>query len=367
MATVSQIYNYLCEIAPLWLAESYDNAGLLVGDPKSNVKKAVLSLDITADIAKEAHDTDAQLVISHHPVIFKPIKKVMANGATSAVWNLVKMSLSAICMHTNFDTANGGVNDALAAKLNLVDVKRLSDDKVMNFKKVSVFVPESHAEKVRKAMAEAGAGRLGEYDGCAFETRGNGYFRPLSGSNPFIGETGKLEKVDEVRIEAICAPQDLKKVITEMLKAHPYEVPAYDIFDDESVCEKYGIGRIGRIQEPKSLREFGQFVKEALGAQCVKLTDSGKEAYNIAICSGAVDEDIIANAAQAGADTLVTGEMKHHLYYFAKDMQINVVEAGHFITETVILPVLKEKLEKRFPDVEFIIAKCNVEPYYVLS
>ncbi|MEG6571321.1 Nif3-like dinuclear metal center hexameric protein [[Clostridium] cellulosi] len=366
MTTVSEIYNYLCEIAPLWLAESYDNAGLLVGDPDSNVKKAVLSLDITEKIAQEAHDTGAQLVISHHPVIFNPVRRVMANGSTSAVWNLAKMSLSAICMHTNLDAANGGVNDVLAEKLNLTDVKRLSDDKVMNFKKVVVFVPESHAEKVRKAMAEAGAGKLGEYDGCAFEIHGNGYFRPLSGSNPFIGEAGKPEKVDEVRIEAICAPQDLKKVISEMLKAHPYEVPAYDIYEDESVCEKYGIGRIGRLKEPKSLREFGLFVKKALDAQSVKLTDAGKEAYCIAVCSGAVDEDIVTKAVQAGADTLVTGEMKHHLYYFAQNMQINVVEAGHFTTETVILPVLMQKLEKRFPDVEFIIAKGNKEPYYVL-
>ncbi|HEX2937634.1 MAG TPA: Nif3-like dinuclear metal center hexameric protein [Ruminiclostridium sp.] len=366
MATVSDIYNYLCEIAPLRLAEDYDNPGLLVGEPDSSVKKALLSLDITSETAKEAETGGAQLIISHHPVIFKPVRKVVSSGPASVVWNLAKRSISAVCMHTNLDTANGGVNDVLAQILDLSDIKILSDDIIINFKKVSVFVPDSHAEKVRLAMARAGAGKLGQYDGCAFETEGKGYFRPLQGAKPYIGESGKPEKVNETRIEAICAPQILNNVISEMLKAHPYEVPAYDIFEDEAVCEKYGIGRIGTLKQELPLREFATRVKKKLDTCCVKVTDAGKIAKTIALCSGAVDEEIIMKAAKAGADTIVTGEMKHNLYYTALNYNINVVEAGHFATETVILPSLKQRLENKFPGVIFEIAKGNVEPFYVV-
>lgn len=366
MTSVSEIYNFLCEIAPLKLAESYDNPGLLVGDSDVKVTKAMLSLDVTSRIAEEAKSFGAQLVISHHPVIFNPVKKILAHGATSAIWKLAGNSISAICMHTNLDAADGGVNDALAFALNLADVTGFNDGKTENYKKVVVFVPTPYAEKIRRAMAEAGAGKLGNYDGCAFETHGSGYFRPLAGANPFIGESGKQEKTDEVRIEAVCAPEDVNRVISKMIKVHPYEVPAYDVFEDEAVCKKYGIGRIGQLEKTEELKDFAKKVKRLLGAGCVKVTDAGKPVKRVAVCGGAVDEQIIENASKAGADTLVTGEMKHHLYYAALERELNIVEAGHFATETVILPTLEAKLAEKFPDVVFQIAKGNREPYYVV-
>jgi dinuclear metal center YbgI/SA1388 family protein len=366
MPTVEEIFRFLNEIAPLKLAEDYDNPGLLVGDKKSNVSKALLSLDITPITAGEAASCGAQLVISHHPVIFKPVKSVLSSGNTAAVWKLVNLSLSAICMHTNLDAASGGVNDALAAALSLNDISPLGLLRSENYKKIAVFVPESHAEKVRLAMAETGAGRLGAYGGCAFESRGVGYFRPLEGSKPFIGETGSEERVNEVRVEVICAPDNVKKTVAAMLAIHPYEVPAYDIFDDEAVSVKYGIGRLGYLAAEMLLEEFAHEVKSALLSACVKVVDSGKPAFKIALCSGSVDADFISAAAESGVDTLLTGEMKHSLYYVAMEAGINVVEAGHFATETVILPKLQEKLSAAFPQTVFEIAKSNREPYYAV-
>lgn len=364
MSTVKEIFEYLDGLAPVELAEDYDNPGLLAGEPDRQVTAALLSLDITQQTAKEAADRGAQLVISHHPVIFDPLRAVLAAGVSAPVWNLARLSLSAICMHTNLDAANGGVNDALAAALGLEDIVRLGKYRGRHYKKITVFVPVNYAEKVRTAMADAGAGKLGAYDGCAFEAMGSGYFRPLEGANPFIGQKGKPECVDELRVEALCAPGKVKKAVAAMLAAHPYEVPAYDIFDDEAVCEEYGIGRLGMLKEAETLREFALDVKDKLSSACVKVVDAGKPPRKIAVCGGAADGDFISKAACAGADTFVTGEMKHHLYYAALEAGLNVVEAGHFATETVVLPVLKEKLSEEFPQATFEIASGNREPYY---
>jgi dinuclear metal center YbgI/SA1388 family protein len=366
MTCVNEIFKFLTDFAPLELAESFDNPGLLAGDPKSEVTKALLSLDITSAAAKEASERGAQLVISHHPVIFKPLRSVLCTGVSAPVWNLARFSLSAICMHTNLDTANGGVNDTLARAVGLEQVKNLCNTKIKHYKKITVFVPDEFAQKVRLAMAEAGAGKLGEYDGCSYETDGHGYFRPLAGAKPFIGEQNKPECVNEKRIEAICAPDKVKAVVSAMLDAHPYEVPAYDIFDDEAVCDKYGIGRVGILPESVSADIFAKDVKKALSTSCVKVVDCGKKVHKVALCSGATDEELIMRAAEIGADTFLTGEMKHNLYYTAIEAGINIIEAGHFATETVVLPILKEKLTAAFPQVCFEIADCNREPYHTV-
>lgn len=366
MPSVNDIFEYLKTIAPLWLAEDYDNPGLLAGEPDREVTSALLSLDITSQTAAEADACGAQLVISHHPVIFNPLRSVLATGASAPVWNLARLSLSAICMHTNLDAASGGVNDALADILKLRNVTPFGDYRSMNYKKIVVFVPQDYAQKVKTAMTDAGAGKLGAYDGCAFEAKGYGFFRPLDGAKPFIGEKDKPESVDEIRLEAICAPDKLKAVIKAILSVHPYEVPAYDIFDDEAVTEQFGLGRIGTVSEPKELKNFAQFVKKALSSCCVKVADTGKPPEKIAVCGGAVDDEILKKAVSAGADTLVTGEMKHHLYSAAREAGINIIEAGHFATETVVLPVLKEKLTKVFPNTKFELAASNREPYYAI-
>lgn len=363
MTNVNSIFKYLNEIAPTWLAESYDNPGLLVGDKNSEVKKALLCLDITSKCINEAKEKNAQLLISHHPVIFRPIKNVLANSTTVPVFNLIKNDMSAICMHTNLDRAEGGVNDCLCEAIGLTDIIKIGETVKENFKKIFVFVPVGFEEKVRSAMANAGAGKLGEYDGCAFEAGGNGYFRPLDGANPFIGNVGKYEKADEVKIEAICEPSKVKAVVRAMLEAHPYEVPAYDIFDDEAVSNSYPIGRLGSVKEPTTVAKFAESVKRSLNSSCVKYVTVKDTVSKVAVCSGTADEDFFEDALDAGADTVLTGELKHHMYNLAAELGLNVVEAGHFATEAVVLPCLEKKLKAKFNDVDFFVAENCVEPY----
>ena len=366
MTTVEDIFKFLDSIAPVNLAEDYDNPGLLAGEPNREVFKAILSLDITPETAEETSNAGAQLVISHHPVIFKPLRSLISTGVSAAVWKLASLSLSAICMHTNLDLANGGVNDALSAAIGLKSVSHLQEYRKINYKKIAVFVPQDYADNVRFAMTSAGAGKFKCYDGCAFTVNGKGFFRPLEGAKPFIGNYLNCESVDEVRVEVICAPKDVNAVVAAMIAVHPYELPAYDIFDDESVAEEYSMGRIGLLNKKTALADYAGIVKDALSSSCVKVLDCGKEACKIAVCGGAADGEIITAAAKSGADTLVTGEMKHSLYYTALEAGINIVEAGHFATEAVILPVLKSKLSAAFPTVGFEIAKSCREPYYAV-
>lgn len=366
MTNVGEVFNFLNSIAPLRLAESYDNPGLLVGDKSREVIKALLCLDITTACVTEAKVKGAQLLISHHPIIFKPIRNMLADGVTASVYNLVKNDISAICMHTNLDRADGGVNDCLCETLGLKKITKIGDTIKENYKKISVFVPVGYEKKVRAAMAEAGAGQLGEYDGCAFETAGNGYFRPLAGANPFIGNIGKFEKADEVKVEAICEPDKVKSVVRAMLETHPYEEPAYDIFDDEAVSNNYPIGRLGSLKEKMSVAEFASKVKTLLNSSCVKFVTTKDTVLKVAVCSGAADEEFFEAARNSGADTVLTGEVKHHMYNLASEFGLNMIEAGHFATEAVVLKNLKKILTKQFVDINFEIAVNSKEPYDAL-
>ena len=365
MPKVKEIYGYLNEIAPIGLAESYDNPGLLAGDGEREVSRALIALDITPEVCKEAAGQGAQLLISHHPVIFKPVKSVLKDGASAALWALVSAGLSAICMHTNLDVAPGGVNDTLAGVLGLEKTGVLLSENRKNYKKITVFVPEEYAKHVREAMAGAGAGSLGDYDSCAFACHGDGYFRPLEGAHPFIGSEGKLQRVPEMRIEAICPADAVGEVVSAMKRAHPYEEPAYDIFDDEAVSAEFGVGMTAKLDKPADLDEFARFVGRRLGADGVSVCRAGGRAENVAVCSGAWDDELTLVAKEKGCDTMLTGELKHSAKLLALELGLNVVAAGHFATENVICPELARRLGERFPDVVFSLAHTSAPSYFV--
>lgn len=366
MVTVQTIYEFLNGLYPVWLKEDYDNVGILAGDRNAPLQKALIALDITGAVIDEAARSSAELIISHHPIIFKPVKSVLAGGKTSALYQLIHHSLSAVCMHTNMDMANGGVNDVLADVLELRNFRILEVTESSHYKKITVFVPAGYEDKVREAMARAGAGKLGNYDGCAFAAKGDGYFRPLENANPFIGKQGVFEKTDETRIEAICAEKDLQNVLKAMIEAHPYEEPAYDLFDDAAVQEHYGIGRYGDISDQMNVDKFALFVKNRLGCTGVKVVNAGVQVKVAAVCGGADDGNMIDSCLQKGADTLVIGEMKHSSKIEAMEAGINVIEAGHYATENVICTHLQKILSSEFPQLDFAVAKANHDPAYFI-
>jgi dinuclear metal center YbgI/SA1388 family protein len=295
-------------------------------------------------------------------VIFKPLNAVTAAGSGKIVLKLAKNSISAICMHTNLDMTKNGVNDALAAALDLNEIGILKPEISTDYKKLVVFVPREYAVQIRTAMTEAGAGRLENYDSCAFTADGNGFYRPLKGSKPFLGTQGIVEQANEVKIEVLCSPALLGNVIAVMLKAHPYELPAYDIFDNEAVKETYGLGRAGKLKDSMSLDDFAAFVKHKLNCSGIMLCDSGKTVKHVAVCGGADDGSLVQATAKIGADTLVIGEIKHSSQIEALEEGINVVIAGHFETENVICPKLVKMLSQQFHDIQFEIAKENKSP-----
>ena len=367
MPKINEILGFLCSFAPLSLAEEWDNVGLLVGDGNMDVTKVLVSLDITSHVVDEAVLKGANLIISHHPVIFKPLSAITADGKGNIVFKLVQNGVSAICMHTNLDICDNGVNDALAAALELLDIGILKPMTKQDYKKIAVYTPREYAEQIRNAMTNAGAGRLSNYDSCAFESQGNGFFRPLEGANPFIGTNGIAEKVDEVKIEVLCSEDNLCNVITAMKKAHPYETPAYDIFNNEAVYKTFGLGRTGKLKNPMSLYDFAGFVKKKLNCGGITLCDSGKKSEFVAVCGGADDDSLVQTTAKLGADTLIIGELKHSSQIEALEAGINVIIAGHFETENVICPHLCKLLSQKYQDVYFDIASENKSPSIMMT
>lgn len=363
MITAGDITAYLSELAPPALAESYDNVGLLVGAPAQEVTKAVIALDITSAVIDEAVGLGAQLIISHHPVIFHPVKKLPSQGRGAIPYKLARYGLSALCMHTNLDIADGGVNDCLAEVLGVEGCSVLDTTGSAGYKKIVVFVPITHAEKLRQAMAEAGAGRYGLYDSCAFETKGRGSFRPLPGAKPYTGCINKIEFTDETRLEVVCEAAKVNQVVAAMKLAHPYELPAYDIFEDEALGRPYGIGRVGDLPQPMSLEKFAELVKERLHCGSLRaILPSPKEVKRVALCGGAADESLTEAAVRKNADILLVGEMKHSAMVEARELGQNVLIAGHFATEDVICTRLQSLLSQRFSGCEFIVAKSNTDP-----
>lgn len=356
MSTIQKIYEAIDSIAPFSLAMDFDNPGLLVGNRSALVRKALLVLDCTGQAVELAQELGASLIITHHPVIFHPLKQV---NEESLVYQLISRRIGVVSAHTNLDIARDGVNDHLARVIGLTQVEGLSPVASTPYRKVAVFVPQSHAQAVREAMAQAGAGQLGNYDSCAFLTPGAGFFRPLEGASPFLGEVGRQEQVEEVRVEMICPPGLTGRVIDAMRQAHPYEEPAFDLFEDHALTETCFLGRVGQLERPLSAQELARWVKDTLRAASVRYVDGGRPIRRVAVCGGS-GGDLTSQALASGADALLTADVKHDQFLQAAHQGLTLLDAGHFDTEDVVLEPLARRLAKLVPDVEFVT--CHHSP-----
>ncbi|MFC1478687.1 Nif3-like dinuclear metal center hexameric protein [Candidatus Margulisiibacteriota bacterium] len=323
------LINFLNKVAPPHMACSWDKIGLQVGNKDAEVNKVLVALDITEKTVKKAVKQKADVIVSHHPLIYNPLEKLDFSKPQGKLLKLlIENNIAAFVMHTNLDAADGGVNDVLAEQYGL-DPQRckiLEPTYKEPLYKLSVFIPEKDLDKVRIAIGNAGAGHIGNYSHCTFSAPGEGTFLGLEGTKPYIGKPGKLEKADEKRLETIVPASLLDKVVSEMLKAHPYEEVAYDVFLLKQSGKTYGLGRVGKTAEGKT----------------------------IAVCSGGGGK-LIAKAAEMGAGRYIVGEAGYHDLLEAEALGLKVEVLGHFESENIIVPVLAKKIKEKYgKDLEVI-------------
>ncbi len=361
----SELIEFMEEFAPVNLAEDYDNVGLLIGSRNQDIKKVLVCLDVTSKVVEEALEKKADLIVSHHPIIFRGIKRINEEDPKgSVIYKLIRNGIGVYSAHTNMDFTNGGINDTLAKLIGLNNIRNLRKHKAEKLFKVVVFVPEQNADALREAMCGAGAGWIGNYSDCSFMVKGTGTFKPLKGTNPYIGSEGNLEKVGEYRLETIVPQDRLKKVVDAMLEAHPYEEAAYDVYPMELSYKEYGFGKVGALNEAKSLDGFISIVKEKLNVSNVRVIGSAKNGVkNVAVFCGSFDSSVIRS--MNGVDVLLTGDMKYHDCLDAAEMGLCIIDAGHYATERIMVPHLAELLAGRFKSVDIEASTLEENPIKV--
>ena len=327
------------------LAEDWDNVGLQVGDPGAPLKRVMVSLDPGLSAVQAAHDASAQALVTHHPLLFHPIKRLTPEGAVGQVlWAAMRDGVAIISAHTNLDCAVDGLNSWLAMRLGVqqsVPLQPVAGD----YLKLIVFVPSGHEQPVAEALFSAGAGQIGTYDQCSFRSRGEGTFRPGQGANPFVGEIGQTEHTDEIRLETIVPRRKLARVLEKMQKVHPYEEVAYDLVSLQNQVPGAGLGRLGRLEQETTLDGFAAMVKDALGCDHLRLTGSGSRmVHKVALCGGS-GAGLLQTAHRQGADVLVTGDIKYHDARQAEELGIALIDAGHFATESLMIEQVADALQ----------------------
>ena len=345
--TYRQIMAIMNSLAPMHLAESWDNVGLLVGSIADKTQKILLTLDVDMDSVAYALNNGYGLIITHHPFIFKPLSNVITDQPQGKILKiLLSNSVGVFAAHTNLDIALGGVNDVLAQKLNLIDIKPLTNTHYNKLYKLSIFVPREHYLAVKQAVGDAGAGRLGNYSHCTFASDGIGSFKPLANAKPFIGVNGQFESVEEVKMETVVADVYRDRVLNAMHQAHPYEEVAYDLILLENKEGSNGLGRIGKLSKPCETADFLSKVKKNLNVNILKIAgETDRKLEEVAVCGGS-GAGFIEAALRAGADVLVTGDVKYHEAQKAIENGLLIVDAGHFHTEQPVLAHLQKYLQK---------------------
>ncbi len=358
---VYEITSYIEKLAPLALQESYDNVGLIIGTARSEVNKALITLDVTNEVVQEAVQNGCDMIIAHHPVIFRGLKKIDYQTEQGAlIARLIREGITVYAAHTNLDNVPDGVNGILAEKLGLKNPRVLSPKKD-NLYKLVVFCPLEAADKVREAVFNAGAGEIGNYSWCSFNSEGFGTFKASEKANPYVGEIGEVHREPEVRIETVVPSYFLNSVIRSMLEAHPYEEVAYDLYPMANEQNNAGTGIIGQLEKETDAEEFLLDVKKRLNASGIRHTPVvKKQVKNIAVCGGSCSF-LIEQAYRAGAEVFITADVKYH-EFFEHSSEMIIVDAGHYETEQFAKELLYDKLIRKFPNFALQISKTKTNP-----
>ena len=363
--TIGEITTYLESVAPPSFQESYDNAGLIIGDPETVISSVLISLDITEAVIDEAIETGCELIIAHHPILFKGIKRLNGNSYVErCVIKAIKNDIAIYAAHTNLDSIMGGVNSKICEKIGLTNLNILDPVKEQLLKLVT-FVPDDHLEKVREALFDAGAGTIGKYDRCSFGSEGTGTFRGGDEANPYVGAIGEFHFEKETRIEMII-PRHLKNnIINTLLKTHPYEEVAYDIYPLENIFREVGAGMIGELPGGEHEIDFLTRLLQVFGCKSIRHTYLlGKPIRKVAVCGGS-GSFLLGAAIKAGADIFITADMKYHDFFDAEE-KIIIADIGHYESEQFTKELFYEILIKKFPNFALRLSEVKTNPVLYL-
>ena len=358
---LAQLTAYLESLAPLAYQEEYDNSGLIVGRPEQEISQALISLDCTEAVVDEAITTGCQVIISHHPIIFKGLKKF--NGKTyveRVVEKAIKNDIAIYAIHTNLDNIMTGVNARICETLGVTNTRILAPKHNL-LKKLVTYVPLAQADQVRNALFHAGAGQIGNYSECSFNAEGTGTFKGDENSDPYVGEPGIRHREEEVRIETVYPANLESKIIMALVLAHPYEEVAYDLYALTNQHQQIGSGMIGELETPMDEDDFLAEVKEKMHAGVIRHTAfTGKQVKKVAVCGGS-GGFLLKQAIAAGADIFITADYKYHEFFDAEG-KILIADIGHFESEQFTQQLLYEIIQKKFVNFAVRLTKVNTNP-----
>jgi dinuclear metal center YbgI/SA1388 family protein len=358
---LSLLTDYLESLAPLAYQEDYDNAGLIVGKPDQEVFQALISLDCTEAVVDDAIANNCQVIISHHPIVFKGLKKF--NGKTyveRVVEKAIRNNIALYAIHTNLDNVHTGVNARICETLGVKNTRVLSPKHNL-LKKLVTYVPVAQAEQVRNALFHAGAGNIGNYSEASFNAEGTGTFKGNEFSDPYVGEPGIRHTEEEVRIEVIYPANLESKILMALVLAHPYEEVAYDMYNLTNPNQQVGSGMIGELDIAVNEEAFLSFVKEKMQAHVIRHTAfTGKHIKKVAVCGGA-GGFLLKQAIAAGADIFITADYKYHEFFDAEG-RIMIADIGHFESEQFTQQLLYEIIRKKFTTFAVRLTEINTNP-----
>ncbi|WP_168119288.1 Nif3-like dinuclear metal center hexameric protein [Paenibacillus sp. HB172176] len=369
LANGQTLIQYMEQLAPKHYAVENDKIGLQLGMLNKPISKALIALDVTEEVVDEAIAAGAELIIAHHAIIYRPITKLDTSTPAGKLYEkLIKADIAVYISHTNLDVADGGINDWLADQIGIGAENRICLEEVHtdSLYKLVVFVPETHSEQVMEAIWRTGAGHFGNYSCCSFNSKGTGLFKPEEGTNPFIGEQGKLERVNEIRIETLVPNSLHRRTVAAMLKAHPYEEVAYDLYPVDLKGRTFGLGRAGKLESPATLGELAARLKTAFDVPMLRVVGPQDRMIRKAAVLGGSGSRYVRHAMFAGADVLVTGDIDYHTAHDALAAGMTIIDAGHNIEKIMkskVAEYLTGQCAKSKYTTEILSSQLDTEPF----
>lgn len=365
MYTLGEIISQLNLLAPAYLAEKWDNIGLLVGSRQQEVGKVLCALDINLQVVEEAIEKKVDCIITHHPFIFKPIARIDFDTPKGNMLKLlIQNNIAVYSMHTNWDIAEGGINDLLGDAFGLENTKPIEMTYTEHVYKLAIYVPKENVEAIREVLIAHNPCEIGHYKGCTFAGEGTGSFVPLEGSKPYIGEHNQLELLEEVKIECMVYLKDVDNLMKQVGMMHPYEDIAYDLYPLENLKTYQGIGRHGQI-EPILLEELVAKAKKIFGISYIRLVGhSEKLITRLSICSGSGSEYI--GKAASLSEVYITADVKFHEAQAAMEQGLVILDVGHYASENIAMPFMKQFLQEKFMTLEIDCSEVNGEVFQTI-